>query len=130
MIEPLSLEEFLDKKRDYSPLVVHLTRNGIDETGNLCVSAKDVLEAILDERMLRAYNYFCIFKEGIQNLEDSLRGRFKVVCFTETPIDQIEVLLKPVYGRNVTFEPYGLVFKKWPSWAIQPELWFIVKIRR
>jgi hypothetical protein len=35
-----------------------------------------------------------------------------VVCFTETPIDQIGVLLHKVSGRNFKPDPYGLVFKK------------------
>ena len=37
---------------------------------------------------------------------------FKVVCFTETPIDQISLLLKPVYGRENQPEPYGIIFDK------------------
>ena len=35
-----------------------------------------------------------------------------MVCFTETPIDQINVLLEEVSGRNFKPKPYGLVFKK------------------
>ena len=98
--------EFLDKKRDYSPLLVHLTR--ADELH----TAKGVLECILDEQTLRAYNYYCLFQEEISSLDDATKSKFKVVCFTETPIDQIEVLLERVHGRNITLEPYGLVFKK------------------
>ncbi len=106
MVEPLTREDFLDKKRDYSPFLVHLTR--ADES----CSAKEVLDTIINEKTLRAYNYFCIFKDRIAELEESLRSKFNVVCFTETPMDQIEILLKPVYGKNVTLESYGLVFKK------------------
>jgi hypothetical protein len=89
----ISREDFLSKKRDF-------------------YSAKGVLECILDEQTLRAYNYYCIFQDEIKLLDDSLRSRFKVICFTETPIDQIEVLLERVQGRNVVLEPYGLVFEK------------------
>jgi len=99
-------EQFLDKKRDFSPLLVHLTRDGPD------VPAKDVLEFILDEKILRAYNYFCLFKEDINSQDDETKNGFKVVCFTETPIDQIEVLTERVEGRTKEFEPYGLVFTK------------------
>lgn len=35
-----------------------------------------------------------------------------MVCFTETPVDQIEALVQPLIGRAKQLEPYGLVFKK------------------
>jgi hypothetical protein len=35
-----------------------------------------------------------------------------VACFTETPIDQVEILLSKVIGRKFEPEPYGLVFEK------------------
>lgn len=92
--------------------MVHLSRDGIDETGNLCFSAREILEFILDEKTLNAYNYYCIFQDRLNQLDDNLKDKFKVVCFTETPIDQIEVLLKRVQGRDTILKPYGLVFKK------------------
>lgn len=103
----LSVDEFLDRKRDFSPLLVHLTRDdGI-------VAAKDVLTAILDGRTLQAYNHFCLFSPSLKSSNDaSLEDKFKVVCFTETPIDQIDILLSSVKGRNIKLDPYGLVFKK------------------
>ena len=57
-------EEFLDKKRDFSPFLVHLTRDGIDETGNICFPAREILEFILDEQTLRAFSYkYCLFDQ-------------------------------------------------------------------
>lgn len=107
MDKELSIEELLDKKRDFSQLLVHLTRD--DEFQ----SAKEVLETILDEQTLRAYNHFCLFSPNLKELEDTaLQEQFKVVCFTETPIDQIEVVLNLVKERKIEFKPYGLVFKK------------------
>lgn len=104
--------DFLDKKRDYSPLLVHLTRDGMDEFGNPCVSAEEVLECILNEKILKAYNYFCLFQEDIKSQDNETQNKFRVVCFTETPIDQIDVLLERVEGRTKEFKPYGLVFTK------------------
>ena len=106
MKDPVPRSDFLDKKRDYSHLLVHLTR---EDSG---VSAKEVLETILDEQTLRVYHYYCIFQKEISSLDEALQNKFKVVCFTETPIDQIEVLLERVEGRVFQPEPYGLVFKK------------------
>jgi len=104
---PISRSEFLNTKADYSPLLVHLTRA---KSG---LSANQVLDAILTERMLRACDHHCIFDKNLQRCGDeTLRQQFKVVCFTETPLDQIEVLLQPLEGRWYQPEPYGLVFKK------------------
>ena len=107
MTTSLSVEEFLSSKRDFSPLLVHLTRE--DEM----FYAKDVLAQILTQKTLRAYNHFCLFSPSIKESgATGLADRFKVVCFTETPIDQIGILLSKVKGRNVQFDPYGLVLKK------------------
>lgn len=107
MNTPLSVDEFLDRKRDFSPLLVHLTRD--DDM----FAAKDVLVQILDQKTLRAYNHFCLFSPSLKGSDAaSLADKFKVTCFTETPIDQIGILLFRVKGRNIKLDPYGLVFKK------------------
>ncbi len=103
----MNVDEFLDKKRDFSPLLVHLTR------ANNGLTAKDVITRILDQKKLIAYNHYCLFSPSLKNSNDaSLQNKFNVVCFTETPIDQIDILLSRVKGRNIKLEPYGLVFKK------------------
>ena len=109
----ITIEEFLDNKRDYSPFLVHLTKDGIDELSDPCVSAKDVLDTILSENTLKAYNHFCLFSPNLKEKQSlALQKEFKAVCFTETPIGQIDVLLKEVIERNFKPKPYGLVFKK------------------
>jgi len=112
-------EEFLDKKLDYSPFLVHLTRDSqynFHDGGNDVIPAREVLDTILGEHTLKAQNYFCLFdKKGINpidSLDETTKNIFKVVCFTETPIAQIEVLMENLEGRTKKFEPYGLVFKK------------------
>ena len=66
MTEQLSLKEFLEKKLDYSPYLVHLTKDGIDVSGDLCVLANDVLDDILKERTLKAINHFCYFSPALK----------------------------------------------------------------
>jgi len=99
----ITREELLNKKRDYSPLLVHLTRE------NPADSVEEVLETILVEHTLRACNYYCLFDDKIDSLDDATKDKFKVVCFTETPIDQIDILLERVQGKSTILEPYGLV---------------------
>ena len=105
----LSRDEFLDLKRDYSPFLVHLTKTATDGT-----SAKDILVKILKELELKAFNAWCLFNsefEASSHNPVNVEG-FKVVCFTETPIDQIGLLLRPVSGRRNQPEPYGIIFDK------------------
>ena len=109
----ISLEEFLESKRDFSPFLVHFTKDGVDILGDPCVPAKDVLNEILKERTLKAVSHFCLFSPNLIKLQNaSLEDKFKVVCFTETPIEHIDVLLKEVIERDFKPKPYGLVFKK------------------
>lgn len=105
--EYISREQFLDDKADYSHLLAHLTRS------NPKMTAKEVLSQILDEGLLVAFNAFCICRYDFYQEEDAdLRNMLRVVCFTETPLEQIKLLLKNVYGREHQPDPYGLVFTK------------------
>lgn len=114
-----SREDFLDKKRDYSPFLVHLTRDSeeLSTDGNTFIMpAREVLDKILFDHTLHACNHFCLFERfgpnSIESSNESVGNKFKVVCLTETPIDQIEVLLEKQEWKTKKFEPYGLVFKK------------------
>lgn len=101
--------EFLKRKRDFSPLLVHLTK---DADGN-GPPAEDILEIILQEKILRAYNHYCLFESNLEKADISVKEKFKVVCFTETPIDLIDVLLMDLEGRyRFKPKPFGLVFTK------------------
>lgn len=112
MKEQHPIEEFPHKRRDFSTFLVHLTKDSVDSNGNPRTSAKEVLDRILAEQTLRAYNPYCLFNDKLKSESDSLQEKFKVVCFTGTPIHQIDLLLKNVYERHSTFKSYGLVFKK------------------
>jgi hypothetical protein len=105
-------EKLLDRKRDYSPLLVHLTKDSKDINGNLQMLAKDVLDKILKEKTLKAFNHFFPYSPSLKSQDASIIDKFRVVCFTETPIDQIDVLLNKGVQKQFNPEPYGLVFKK------------------
>lgn len=101
------LNKFLYDKHDYSHLLVHFTKS--DEP----FPAKEILSMILDEHTLKAYNPWCIWYKDLNKPENAvLREKFKVVCFTETPMDQIGIILRKLPGRLYQPEPYGLVFEK------------------
>lgn len=102
--------EFLKRKRDFSPLLVHLTRDNHPDSKEP-QKAKEVLERILLQRKLRAFSPYCLFNSEIE-ADKQLKDMFKVVCFTETPLDLVDTLIMPLEGRSLTPQPYGLVFTK------------------
>jgi len=113
MDETIFLKDFLEEKRDFSPYLAHLTKDGTDELGNICISAKDVLNSIIEDQTLRATNHFCLFSPSLKNSQNALlEDKFKVVCFTETPIEHIDALLKNLIERDFKPKPYGLIFTK------------------
>lgn len=112
MVQSASAKEFFKRKRDFSPFLVHLTKDAVH--GGQSVDAIVILRKILDERTLKAAHYYCLFQSDLNKPENAhLHDKFKVVCFTETPIDLIDVLLIEIEERYLFRpKPYGLVFKK------------------
>lgn len=43
-------------------------------------------------------------------MSDILVKKFKTVCFTETPLDQIKKLIAEDYPRKIKLKPYGIAF--------------------
>ena len=105
-------DQFLDGKRDYSPYLVHLTKYAINTNGNLEADAKDALDSILEQKILYACNHFFPYSKNLNNQKPSVIDNFRVVCFTEKPINQIDVILDRSIKRQFNPEPYGLVFTK------------------
>ncbi len=95
---------------DLSKFLVHLTRDYDN------ASAQDNLVSILKARLIKARNYHCLFKYDIDNVKlnftAKLKGKFKTVCFTETPLPQINNLTSKIQGRSIELKAYGLVFQK------------------
>ena len=109
MVESSAIE-FFKRKRDFSPFLVHLTKDNTHSR----LPANEILEKILNEQTLVAANHYCLFDSDLKKSKNaSIKDKFKVVCFTETPIDLIDVLLLEVEGRYFFRpKPFGLVFTK------------------
>ena len=93
---------------DISRFVIHLTRRhgGRQPRQNLV--------SILDQRIIEARTAHCLFSPlfGKLGFSPMLKSKFKTVCFTETPLNQISRLCSPLPGRQIDLQPYGLVFYK------------------
>lgn len=95
-------------REDLSRFLAHLTRDydGTSATSNLI--------SILKERTIYARKAHCLVMHKIKKMgfSDLLRSKFNTVCFTETPLTQINQLAAEVAGRKIQLKPYGLVFWK------------------
>ncbi len=94
-------------RSDFSNFIVHLTK------GNK--AAKNLIN-ILKQQTIEAKKVHCVFGPKIISKQlgftSKLRNAFKTVCFTETPIDQIQKLTEEMPERNIKLKPYGLVFSR------------------
>ncbi len=93
---------------DLSRFLVHLSRDYDDE------SARENLINILKEKTIEARNAHCLVMHKINNLGFSnlLKGKFRTVCFTETPLTQIKQITQDIEDRKIHLKPYGLIFWK------------------
>jgi hypothetical protein len=95
-----------NKRDDLSKFIVHLTRDYEKS------SAEDNLINILNDKIIEARNYHCLFNYDIDKLKfsDILKKKFKTVCFTEIPLNQIQNIVVKIPGRQIKLKPFGLVF--------------------
>src|SRR6266545_5963406 len=102
---PIDIRDILNRRGDLSTFVVHLTKDQIDGA-----NARAVLDAIIAQRVLRAVTP--MGWAATQAPVGAARDSQKVVCFSETPLEQIYSLVADIAGRQVRLAPYGLVFTK------------------
>jgi hypothetical protein len=100
------IREILHRRTDLSTFVVHLTRGRDGRTGlqNLASIARgNRLEAG------RALGW----AKAQDNPDTPAEMSQRVVCFSETPLEHIHLMLGPMEpGRDVVMEPYGLALTK------------------
>lgn len=95
-----------EKRGDISPYLIHLTRDDSgDEHG---AEAVENFKNILATKRIAALRPHCLH---LHRIPQNKKHLFRVTCFTETPIDQIQNLIS-VRGRQKKLEAYGFVFKK------------------
>lgn len=94
------------KRSDISRFLVHLTRK------TKGVGAEDNLLNMLKTKKIEARNHHCLFSPKINKmtLTPKLKSSFKTVCFTETPLDQIDKLAAEDFPRKIRLQSYGLAF--------------------
>ena len=106
------IEDLLHRRTDLSTFLVHLTRT--DEERTAC----DNLVSILQHGLQAVTEYGMAKNRGVPNQ--------KVVCFTETLLEQVWTMLERIENRDILFEPYGVVFTKvWARRKGANPVWYI-----
>jgi hypothetical protein len=101
----MEAREVIARRSDLSTFLVHLTR----ASGGR--SAHDRLRAILETGRLDAASMFGMAKKKLDEAGSVIDSQ-KCVCFTETPLEYVHLLLQPLENRMVQFDPYGIAFPK------------------
>ena len=101
-----SRDYLLGRRTDFSNYLVHLTR---EYSG---VEARKNLISILKTRTIEARNGYCLFKSAITELPPDQMKLFGTVCFTETPLSDLNYVTQTMEGRSTELSQYGLMFSK------------------
>lgn len=101
----IDIREVIRRRSDLSTFVVHLTRNGDDQ------SAREKLKSILQCGRIKAKSMFAHAKNTLEEYNLDCDSQ-KCVCFTETPLEYTYLLLEEIDYRQVEFKPYGIAVTK------------------
>jgi hypothetical protein len=101
----MNIKEILARRSDLSTFLVHLSR---DREG---MSARDALESILSSGRLEAGEPLGLATAKLKTRGISTESQ-RVVCFTETPLEHLSLLLEPIENRQQQFKPYGIALTK------------------
>jgi len=101
----MEAREVIARRSDLSTFLVHLTRTSDGQSG------KDRLKSIIESWTLEAHSMFGAAKQRLNDAGVVLESQ-KCVCFTETPLEYVHLLLQQIDNRQVQFEPYGVAFPK------------------
>lgn len=113
-----SSEYLLSRRNDLSGYLVHLTR---DYNGK---SAKANLHSMLERGKLEARNAYCLFSSAIKEMTSSRARIFRSVCFTETPLSELNYITQYMESRQIHLSQYGLVFGRRSSRAPEATQYF------
>jgi len=110
----IAIDEVIARRSDLSTFIVHLTRDEDSET------AKDRLESIIKSRTIEARTMYGAAVARFNDLKDEegvvIRSADeesqKVVCFTETPLQYLHLMMKKIDRRQFKFGPYGIAVTK------------------
>lgn len=99
----VEIGDLLNRRSDLSTFLVHLTKGD---------DPKAALESILADQAIDARSAMGWAKNEAEAFGRSAERSQRVVCFSETPLDQIYTMFADIARREVKLKPYGLAFTK------------------
>lgn len=101
----MRIQEILARRSDLSTFLVHLSRSFGE------MSARKRLESIILGGAIEAGSPFGHAVSKLKRNDWPLASQH-CVCFTETPLEHVSLLTQEIEGRQIKFEPYGVVITK------------------
>jgi hypothetical protein len=99
------IRTIIARRADLSTFIVHLTRD--DDVH----SAKGRLRLILKHGRIKAKSAFGAAVTRLRSNDENSDSQ-KCVCFTETPLEYLHLLVGKIDGRDYDFGPYGIAITK------------------
>jgi hypothetical protein len=107
----MSREIALSGREDVSRFMVHLTRDDREDYSHGGTARANLL-SILREKRISAISPHCTFNRSVEKLPEKIAKRFNTACFTETPLNQLHLLVREIPGRKIKLSSYGICFRK------------------
>lgn len=99
------IQEIIARRTDLSTFLVHLTRT------HKGITAKERLKNILENDRVKAESAFGMAREVLEKEKAALDSQ-KCVCFTETPLEYLNLIIGEIEDRQCNFAPYGIAITK------------------
>jgi hypothetical protein len=100
------IRTILHRRTDLSTFVVHLTRRRDPNYG-----PQDALVDIAQSRRLEARTSLG-WAKAQDDPNDAAKQSQRVACFSETPLEHINLMCGGIEGRSIAMEPYGVALTK------------------
>jgi Putative abortive phage resistance protein AbiGi, antitoxin len=101
------IEDLLHRRTDLSTFLVHFTRASGDG-----MTGQDNLFSILKSGKLEARSAYGMAAQQLAGRFPAAAATQRGVCFTETPLEHAWMMCRPIAGRRIRFDGYGLAVTK------------------
>jgi hypothetical protein len=104
--EDRDIRTVISRRSDLSTFIVHLTRDSNGE------QAKEHLKSIVRSHKIEARTPYGSAVRRLAKQQHLRLDSQKCVCFTETPLEHLHLLVGRIDGREYDFGPYGVAITK------------------
>ena len=106
-----NIKDILARRNDLDSFLVHLTKDVPRQGAEEKVTARENLISIIRDNRIEARSNFG-FAKTLAEKGSINKWSQKAVCFTETPLEHLHLLVEKIEGRRHHFTSYGIVITK------------------